>query len=191
MQSTLREFVDFMQNHGWLLLLAGLGGLGGGMIFFHRSQRGTFALSSGIFWSAIILVFGTYGMLSFQPTRAQTEAWDGERIAWISDENEALAVARGKHLPLIVDFTADWCVACHELDAMVFSDPRVVARLRNFVPLRLDVTVESTAKAKLDRYGAATLPAIVFVNAEGRLMESPRIYGLVSVEEFLETLQSF
>lgn len=112
-------------------------------------------------------------------------------IAWQKDETTALRLAASEGKPLIVDFTAEWCGACHEIEATIFHDPKVVERLSGFVPLRLDVTAETPENLQLlKKYGVMSLPAIVFVGKDGKPLEKPRINGLVPVEAFLVALQS-
>jgi thiol:disulfide interchange protein DsbD len=109
-------------------------------------------------------------------------------LEWLHDEAEAIQRAREEGRPLLVDFWADWCVACKELDRHVFTDPRVRAEASRFVALKLDGTDDSPAFQRLvARYQVQGLPTVLFVDARGR--ESPaRVVGAVKPEEMLKYL---
>lgn len=107
-------------------------------------------------------------------------------VAWRTDLDAALAEAKAKNLPLLVDFAAEWCTACHEIDRTVFHDARFVEKVKRFVPLRLDVTAETPAnEAKLKRFEVYSLPSIVFVRPSGEILKAPRITGGLSAGEFI------
>lgn len=119
----------------------------------------------------------------------KTTATLTEKIPWRTDEKAALDEARNRHLPLIVDFTADWCEACHEMDRTLFQNDAIQNAMKRFVPLRLDVTSDSEEVAQLlEHYKVMSLPLILFVSPDGMALSSPRINGIVSVDEFLNAL---
>lgn len=106
-----------------------------------------------------------------------------------TDEATALAEAKASGKPVLIDFTAEWCGACRELDEQVFSHPDVRERLKAFVPLRLDVTAEGPESlALLQKYGVVSLPAILFVDRNGKVLEKPRVSGLLTPDEFLTVI---
>ncbi len=111
-------------------------------------------------------------------------------LAWLHDEPAAIALARAERRPLLVDFWAEWCVACKELDRFVWSDPRVQAKAARFVALKLDGTSDSPAfQALVAKYAVAGMPTVVFVDAQGR--ESPaRVVGAVGPEEMLKYMDA-
>lgn len=110
-------------------------------------------------------------------------------LRWHHDEAQAIAAARAAQRPLLVDFMADWCLPCKELDLKVFSNPRVAAELERFVLLKIDLTREDDdpALAPLKKkYGAETLPAVRLVSTAGTVAAS--INELVTAESFLDLL---
>lgn len=113
------------------------------------------------------------------------------RVEWFTDAQEAERVAREKKLPMIVDFGAAWCAACKDLDAFLFSDPRFIAKAnRDFIPLRVDVTADTAENnRKMDAFGIQSLPTIVFVSRDGKVLRDPRVVGVVSTEEFLRLIK--
>jgi thiol:disulfide interchange protein DsbD len=89
----------------------------------------------------------------------------------------------------MLDFYADWCVSCKEMERFTFSDPQVQARLGQMVLLRADVTANTADdKALLKRFRLFGPPGIVFFDARGREIEGLRVIGYQSPEKFIESL---
>jgi thiol:disulfide interchange protein DsbD len=101
---------------------------------------------------------------------------------------EAQLAAPGKLVML--DFYADWCVSCKEMEAFTFSDARVKAKFDRMLLLQADVT-ENTAehKALLKRFSLFGPPGIIFFDAQGREIRGLRVVGYQNAERFLKTLQ--
>lgn len=110
-------------------------------------------------------------------------------IAWVRDHDAGFARARAESKPVMVDFTADWCVACKELDAKVFSTAPVQEEAKRFVTLKLDATAPDDAmEAILERYQVMGLPAVLFFDANGTLLDNPRVTGFMPAEKFVELM---
>ncbi|MEY4750497.1 MAG: hypothetical protein RIQ60_2711 [Pseudomonadota bacterium] len=104
-------------------------------------------------------------------------------------ELDAIVAAAGK--PVMLDFYADWCVSCKEMERFTFRDERVRARLANAVLLQADVTANSDDdKALLRRFNLFGPPGIVFYDARGQLLASPRVIGYQNGDAFLASLGS-
>src|SRR5438552_1128200 len=90
---------------------------------------------------------------------------------------------------VMLDFYADWCVSCKEMERFTFSDPQVRARLAGMTLLRADVTAnDAEDKALLKRYRLFGPPGIVFFGASGRDIEGRRVIGYQSPEKFMKSL---
>jgi len=90
---------------------------------------------------------------------------------------------------VMLDFYADWCVSCKEMERFTFSDPQVQARLGRMVLLRADVTANTADdKALLKRYRLFGPPGIVFFDASGREIEGLRVIGYQPPEKFIRSL---
>ena len=110
------------------------------------------------------------------------------RVASLGELEERLRSA-GK--PAMLDFYADWCVSCKEMEAYTFSDPRVRARLEGVVLLQADVTAGSEAqRALLRRFALFGPPGIIFFDAQGREIKGLRVIGYQDAERFLKTLSA-
>ena len=116
----------------------------------------------------------------------------GDRLAWHfhQDEVAAIAEARAQGKPVIIDFWADWCTACKELDKTAWADPRVQAAAGRFVTLKMDGTNDTDAFQKVfDKYGVVGMPTVIFIDSSGREVPQ-RITGAVEGEEMLKFLES-
>ncbi len=118
---------------------------------------------------------------------AQTVRFERVRSVAELDARVAQAAAAGK--PVLLDFYADWCVSCKEMERMTFVDPRVRARLSEIVLLQADVTANNADdKALLKRFGLFGPPGIILFGPDGR--ERPvRVIGYQSANRFLESLE--
>lgn len=111
-------------------------------------------------------------------------------VAWQHDLDAALASARESGKPVMVDFYADWCAACKELDLYTWSDPKVQTELRRFVVVKVDMTRSSPRDAFYkSTYGIVGLPVVAFHDSQGRLLAAPRVTGFVAAEPFLKLVQ--
>lgn len=114
------------------------------------------------------------------------EKLDFQLVKDMAALDAALASARGRYVML--DFYADWCVSCKELERFTFTDPRVRARLKDVVLLKVDVTANRPEdKALLKRFTLFGPPGIIFFDKEGR--EVPyRVVGYEPPDKFLASL---
>ena len=91
--------------------------------------------------------------------------------------------------PVMLDFYADWCVSCKEMEAFTFSDPKVRSQLDGMLLLQADVTANSEEhRALLKRFSLFGPPGIIFFDAQGREIRGLRVIGYQSAERFLKTL---
>jgi len=109
-----------------------------------------------------------------------------QRVASLQDLQEKLKTP-GK--PVMLDFYADWCVSCKEMEAFTFSDPKVRAQLDTMLLLQADVTAHNEAqRALLKRFSLFGPPGIIFFDAQGREIKGLRVIGYQNAERFLKTL---
>jgi thiol:disulfide interchange protein DsbD len=112
------------------------------------------------------------------------------RVKDIADLDQHIAQVRGKQL-VMLDFYADWCISCKELERFAFSDPTVKAKLKPVLLLQADVTNNSDAdKALLKRYGLFGPPGILFFDTHGKEVADFRVTGYQDTAQFIKTLQN-
>ncbi|MBI4292325.1 MAG: protein-disulfide reductase DsbD [Betaproteobacteria bacterium] len=110
-----------------------------------------------------------------------------ERVS-TSAELDARLASAGK--PALLDFYADWCVSCKEMERYTFSDPRVRAKFADMLLLQADVTANSAEhKALLKRFRLFGPPGIIFFDKSGREIEGLRVIGYQDADRFLATLR--
>nr|WP_268747280.1 protein-disulfide reductase DsbD [Ralstonia pickettii] len=111
-----------------------------------------------------------------------------ERVRTVAELDARIAQAAAAGQPVMLDFYADWCVSCKEMERFTFSDAGVQARLANAVILQADVTRNNADdKALLKRFGLFGPPAIIFFGADGR--ERPvRVIGFQAPARFLDSV---
>lgn len=110
-----------------------------------------------------------------------------ERIKNVAELDTRIARANGK--TVMLDFYADWCISCKEMERFTFTDAKVQAKLRNAVLLQIDVTANNYEdKALLKRFELFGPPAILFFDAQGREQGDRRVIGYQNAGQFLQSL---
>jgi thioredoxin:protein disulfide reductase len=113
-----------------------------------------------------------------------------ERVIWTSFSDEAFAQATEARKPVALEFFADWCIPCHELNRYTFTNPKVIQALSGFTRFRVDATNPTSEKTSkpLEDFNVLGVPTIIFFNSNGIEVEGARITGYVPPAEFLEYL---
>lgn len=110
------------------------------------------------------------------------------RIKGLTELDEAIKKSAGKIVML--DFYADWCVSCKEMERFTFADPAIRAKLKSAVLLQADVTANSQDdKVLLKKFGLYGPPGILFFDQKGRELSDFRLVGIQDVTQFMNTLQ--
>jgi thiol:disulfide interchange protein DsbD len=110
---------------------------------------------------------------------------------WAKYDAGALAAARTTNKPVVIDFYADWCLPCKELDEKTFTDPRVRAELDRFVRVKADLTAanDATTKRLTKEYAILGVPTLVFLDAHGNEIVDARLTGFEPPDAFLQRLR--
>jgi thiol:disulfide interchange protein DsbD len=139
---------------------------------------------------ALLLVVGA-GLGGTDPL-APIPAWSGQHrelafqtIKSTGDLDREVAQAQGKGQAVMLDFYADWCVSCKEMEKYTFTDPAVQATLKDVVLLRANVTANDTDdQALLKRFGIYGPPTIAFYGIDGHERAPYRVVGFMKAPEF-------
>ncbi len=112
-------------------------------------------------------------------------------MAWKPFSESLLKTALAQHKPVIMDFSADWCGACKELEKYTFSDTRVKAMSDRFTLLHIDATEDSAALDTLKKqYSIVGLPTMLFFDAAGTLRTELTLTGFEEAEPFMKRMGS-
>ncbi len=113
-------------------------------------------------------------------------------ITWQPFSAQLVSQAKTDGKPVMMDFYADWCIPCLELDRRTFTDPGVIARSEGFVRLKVDLTRFDSPESESLRkqFDIAGVPTIVFLDHNGTEAISARVVGYVPPDKFLEKMQN-
>ena len=159
-------------------------------------------------WKGLGVVFLVYGTLmligvsaggkdTLQPLRGLAVGGGGghaaeelifKRIKTLDDLRREVANASAQEKTVMLDFYADWCISCKEMEKYTFSDPKVIDALRGTLLLQADVTANDAQDQALlqDHFGLPGPPAIRFYGKDGKERKNYRVVGFKSAEEFAD-----
>jgi len=127
-----------------------------------------------------------------QATSQSGQKGNPARSIWKPYSKQAVEDSIVQKKPVVIDFYADWCPDCHELDRIVFSDPSIIAQLAQVTALRMNVTNINGARVQsiIQEYGIDGVPEVVFLDGHGHEIKDSRVMGLVTPEEFSRSLKA-
>ncbi|MGG7047858.1 MULTISPECIES: protein-disulfide reductase DsbD [unclassified Campylobacter] len=158
-----------------------------------RAKKAIFLLL--FIYSAMLLVGAFSGakdplkpLANFNQNTNSKEIQNELNFRSITNLNELKQAIQTAQKPLMIDFYADWCASCKELESITFTDQAVVKRLKEFELIRIDVTKQSSENdAMLKEFSLIDPPALLFFK-NGEQLSSKRIIGFISPEKFLEKI---
>ena len=176
-------------------------------VFDSSTAKPTIALRFGKTFGLVLFVVGLLELVGaaaggsnpLEPLaqiRGASTAVSGEetgvhftRIRTVAELDEALLSAKK---PIMLDFYADWCVACKEMDRFTFHDPKVVAQLGNMTLLQVNVTGNSEDdRALMKRFGLFGPPGMIFFDSKGKEIADSRIVGVLDAHAFFDHVGKF
>ncbi|WP_271274468.1 protein-disulfide reductase DsbD [Aliamphritea hakodatensis] len=111
----------------------------------------------------------------------------------VTDEqtlDQILNTARQNNQPVMLDFYADWCISCIELDNITFVDAGVQQSLKPFISVKIDVTAnDADSKALYKRYSVIGPPALIFYDNQGNIQPNMTLIGMVQPDDFIRHVQ--
>jgi thiol:disulfide interchange protein DsbD len=133
-----------------------------------------------IFKSVFSLIVLSVSLWALIPSEKLSPDWQKFSIA-------AYEESLKNNESMLIDFYADWCIPCKELDALTFSDPRVIKELENYTSYKVDMTQMTEANEELrKKFNVIGMPTVLIINFKGE--EVHRITGFVNAEEFLKMI---
>ena len=133
-----------------------------------------------IFFSSLLIAGAAYLLW---PTEQKSPDWQ-----YYSNSVYENAIENNEKM--IIDFYADWCIPCKELDALTFSDEKVIEKAESFTAIKVDMTKtlsDETEKVR-QKFEIRGMPTVLIIDSHGNEVE--RITGFVNAEEFLKMIES-
>jgi len=130
--------------------------------------------------NSVLVIIALVGLWLLIPSEKDSIKWEKVSV-------EEVRVGDGK--PTIIDFYADWCVPCKELDGITFTNPDVIAESNRFRRYKIDLTKtgsEETQQA-MKKYSIVGVPTVILIDSEGN--EDKRITSFVKPDEFLKMMK--
>lgn len=122
---------------------------------------------------------------------AQEEGLEFKRVSSIDELDGVLEQASADNQWVMLDFYADWCISCKEMEAYTFTDEKVRQKLSDFILIQADVTKNSADdKALLKRFQLIGPPAIIFFGPDKLERKASRVIGYQNSETFLSGLNN-
>jgi len=180
----------------WALLLWAVPALTGAWLLWREIRP-----RSALGWAGRLLgvALGLYGLLLLAGVvlggrsllapipqwQAEVRSLEFQRIKTVADLDREVAAAAAVGRPVMLDFYADWCVSCKEMERYTFTDAAVQRALGNAVLLKADVTAnDADDQALLQRFGIFGPPTIAFWRADGVEQKNYRVVGFMPAAEF-------
>ena len=156
----------------------------GGMILF-----GVAAGSSSLLQPLKGVFGGGYAVAASTTAQNQLQF---QRIKGMEGLQQALEQAKAQNKTVMLDFYADWCVSCKELEHTTFKNPEVVASLKDTLLIQADVTKDDAQDQALNKhFGLFGPPQILFFTPNGKEIKAVRLAGYEAPEAFLQRVQRF
>lgn len=132
----------------------------------------------------IICTLSFYGIFTTSMAPKQSS------VSWKYNLEESLTLAKIENKPVMIDFYADWCTVCKELDALTYSDEDAGKALERFICIKVDIDAKTVDKNKLIKeYNIPGLPLVVFIDSKGTRLDQKRIDGFIKPDLLIKHIQ--
>ena len=151
----------------------------------------------GIIFFLLAIILASSGITSYlnekiaENPRLVADNPASAQINWLTFSDERLAEAVQQNKPVLIDFYADWCLPCKELDKFTFSQPEVIELSRKFYMLKVDLTKanDPVSREIKNRFQIKGVPTLVFLSPQGTELIDLRVVGFLEKEDFLPIMQ--
>ncbi|MBN2364970.1 MAG: protein-disulfide reductase DsbD [Calditrichaeota bacterium] len=151
----------------------------------------------GVLFFIISIVFLSTGIQGFIEKKlefsaaGQGAAAKSDQINWKMYSEKMLETAAADNKPVMLDFYADWCIPCKELDKFTFSQPEIIEISRDFIMMKVDLTKagEERTRNLRKRYEIKGVPTLVFLTPEGEELREMRVVGFLKSDELLPLME--
>lgn len=116
--------------------------------------------------------------------------YPSDKPFWFKDEKKGMACAKKLKRPVIIDFWADWCAACKQLEKESFNHPDAVKESRRFVMIKYEYNMVTEEDKRLTKkYTIGNLPLVRFVTSQGKVLDDPRIIGFIKHDKVIQLMK--
>jgi thiol:disulfide interchange protein DsbD len=148
------------------------------------------ALAIWIVWPAISVVSGNQTQTSSRTEKRIAPDLVFQVVRSSEELERIMQKAKAENKPVMLDYYADWCISCKEMEAITFTNSEVGKAMSRFVLVQADVTINNqNTQALLKQFSLYGPPAILFFNGAGEEQKSLRVVGFMAPSRFLERLQ--
>lgn len=160
-----------------------LGGLYLGFMEKSDNARAGFRMAKRVLGTAAVLASVA---LVLQVTRAKSSG-----VVFMPYDERAVSASLAEGRPVMLEFSADWCVPCHEMEQQTFVAPEVVSLARGFDTYKVDLTKfdSEASRTARERYAVPGVPAVVFLAPSGEEVRAARVVGFMGPGPFAEKLR--
>ncbi len=158
-----------------------------------KNVFGVIILLAGVYYLQFAIppiknTFDRVQVAIFGAPKLAVQSWHifDAKAGQLTDFERLLKDAKDQCKPAIIDFYADWCVSCKELEKHTLKNQDVAQMLEPFVRIKIDATRDTEMLRSLQvRYGVVGLPTVLFLNKNGEIVEQARISGFVNSRDFM------
>ena len=170
------------QEGFYLGVLGIFGGLLLGFLGRGEGYTRTFNIIRGFLGLLIILSGVLLVNAAIQP--------EAPAIDWVDYKHQSIEELQKENIPILIDFYADWCAVCKELDRKTFRDQRVVEKSRELIMVRVDCTsLDNKNSALTEKFRVLGLPTVVFLNGRGKELNNLRLVGFLGPAEMVKRME--
>ena len=164
-----------------MALVAIIGGIVVGFIKNAKTPSRPFRVVQALVGIIGIFIGGRLLMPIVNPPAAEAS------IAWQAFDDDLIEAAKSKGQFVVIDFTAEWCLPCQELDHMTFATAEAITATSEMMTLRADLTKSASQEVSDIRkqYEIRGVPTVIFLDKNGKEREDLRIFGFVDKEDFV------
>ena len=139
----------------------------------------------------ILFVFGLLGLTGLHEKLpiSKPESIKAS-IKWVTSFEEGMRLAKEQGKPVFIDFFADWCLPCKEMESTTWKDEQVIKESERFVAIKMDSSKEDSqgSRLKIEKFKSYYIPFVAFYDSQGNYLENRSIEGYANADKMLKVL---